>query len=47
MFIIGKDSKGRKIGSCGHSWSFKKTKSSKMMDRKYVTTKFGLELKSK
>jgi hypothetical protein len=46
MTIVGTDEKGKKIGSCGHAWRFKGTKSSKMLDRKYVKTKWGLELKS-
>ena len=32
---------------CGHTIKFKKTRSQKEMDRKYVATEFGLELKSK
>lgn len=46
IVIIGLNNKKQKIGSCGHVWSFKKTKSSKIMDRKYVVTRFGLELKT-
>jgi hypothetical protein len=34
----------KKIGSCGHTWKFKQSKSAKLMDRKYVKTEFGLEL---
>jgi hypothetical protein len=45
MFITGTDNKNRKIGSCGHVWSFKKTRSAKKLDRKYVVTPFGLELR--
>lgn len=45
MFIIGTDKKGKKITSCGHKYKFKKTKSQKDMDRKYVSTPDGgLEL---
>lgn len=44
MFIVGKDSKGKKIGSCGHSFSFKKTKSAKEFDKKYIKTPWGLEI---
>lgn len=44
---IGSDSKGKKILSCGHKVKFKKTRSQKDMDRKYVQTEFGLELRSK
>jgi hypothetical protein len=45
MFITGMDSKGKKIASCGHSFRFKKTRSQKEMDRKYVKTPDGgLEL---
>ena len=44
MIIIG-SKKGKKIGSCGCSFKFKKTRSEKEMDRKYVKTEWGLELK--
>jgi hypothetical protein len=43
-WIIGTDAKGKKIASCGHSYKFKKTKSEKDIDRKYVQTEWGLEL---
>lgn len=42
--IIGQTPKGEKIASCGHKFSFKKTKSQKDMDRKFVMTPWGLEL---
>jgi hypothetical protein len=41
--VVGKTAKGKKLLSCGHSPSFKKTKSQKDMDRKYVKTDYGLE----
>lgn len=41
---IGSDKKGKKILSCGHKVKFKKTRSEKDMDRKYVSTPYGLEL---
>lgn len=44
MCIIGTTDKGEKLSSCGHKWKFKKTKSQKQMDRKYVVTEYGLEL---
>jgi hypothetical protein len=44
VLIIGRDEKGKKIASCGHKFHFKKTKSQKDMDRKYVQTPWGLEL---
>lgn len=45
MFIIGKSAKGEKLTSCGHAFKFKKTRSQKEMDRKYVRTPDGgLEL---
>jgi hypothetical protein len=44
MIVIGTNKKGKKIGSCGCAFHFKKTKSQKDMDRKYVQTEFGLEL---
>lgn len=44
MWVIGKDSKGRKLTSCGHKFKFKQTRSQKMMNRKYVQTEWGLEL---
>lgn len=46
IYVVGVDSKGKKIGSCGHSWSFKQTRSQKELKRKYITTlDGGLELK--
>ncbi len=46
IFVIGVNSKGKKIGSCGCTWKFKKTKSAKDLDRKYVRTPDGgLELR--
>jgi|WetSurMetagenome_2_1015567.scaffolds.fasta_scaffold1672045_1 hypothetical protein len=45
IFVIGTNRKGKKIGSCGCTWKFKKTKSAKEMDRKYVQTPTGLELR--
>ena len=45
MFITGKDDKGKKLTSCGHAYSFKKTRSQKEMDRRYIKTPDGgLEL---
>lgn len=44
VYIIGINDKGKKIGSCGCVWKFKKTRSQKEMDRKYIKTEFGLEL---
>lgn len=45
MLVIGTDDKGRKLTSCGHRFKFKKTRSQKEMDRKYVRTPDGgLEL---
>jgi hypothetical protein len=45
MWVIGTDAKGKKITSCGHKFRFKKTRSQKDMDRKYVSTPGGgLEL---
>jgi hypothetical protein len=41
---IGCDKKGKKILSCGHTVSFKRTRSEKEMDRKYISTPYGLEL---
>ena len=43
-YIIGTDNKGKKIGSCGCSWRFKKTRSQKEMDRKFIKTAWGLEI---
>lgn len=45
MFIIGETKKGAKLTSCGHKFKFKKTRSQKEMDRKYIETEFGLELR--
>jgi len=45
MFVMGKDEKGRKLTSCGHAYHFKKTRSQKEMDRRYIKTPDGgLEL---
>jgi len=44
MVVIGEDGKGKKLTSCGHKYSFQKTRSQKEMDRKYVETPWGLEL---
>lgn len=45
MWVIGQDKKGRKLTSCGHRYKFKKTRSQKEMDRKYIRTPDGgLEL---
>jgi hypothetical protein len=43
MMIIGASPKGEKLTSCGHKYSFKKTRSQKDMDRKYIKTDYGLE----
>jgi hypothetical protein len=43
MFIIGKDNKGYKIGSCGCKFHFKKTRSEKDIDRKFIMTPWGME----
>lgn len=48
MWIIGTNAKGKKLTSCGHAFKFKKTRSQKDMDRKYVSTPDGgLELAPK
>lgn len=45
MWVIGVTKKGEKLTSCGHKFKFKKTRSQKEMDRKYVRTPDGgLEL---
>jgi hypothetical protein len=44
MITIGRDAKGKSLTSCGHAYSFKKTKSQKDMERKYIETLWGLEL---
>ena len=43
-YIIGTNSKGKKIGSCGCVYRFKQSRSQKDMARKYVQTEYGLEL---
>lgn len=43
MWVIGRDDKGKKLTSCGHSFRFKQTRSQKDMSRKYVKTEYGLE----
>jgi hypothetical protein len=47
MLVIGLTKKGEKLTSCGHSFKFKKTRSEKVIDRKYVSTPWGLELATK
>jgi hypothetical protein len=44
VMIIGVDVKGKKLASCGHKFHFKKTRSQKEMDKKYISTPWGLEL---
>jgi len=45
MFVVGVDAKNKKIGSCGCTFKFAKTRSQKEMDRKYIKTPDGgLEL---
>jgi hypothetical protein len=44
MCIIGHTPKGEKLTSCGHKYKFKKTRSQKELDRKYIQTPNGLEL---
>lgn len=44
MVVVGVSAKGEKITSCGHQYKFKKTKSQKDADRKYIQTPWGLEL---
>ena len=44
IWVIGKTIKGESIAGCGHVFKFKKSKSAKDLDRKYVTTPWGLEL---
>ena len=44
MFVIGKDCKGNSLTSCSHKFKFKKTKSQKDMNRKYIQMPWGLEL---
>jgi len=43
MYIVGKTVSGKKIGSCGCVWKFKKTKSEKISNRRYINTEYGLE----
>ena len=46
MWVIDKTPKGEKLTSCGHKYKFKKTRSQKEMDRRYISTPDGgLELK--
>lgn len=44
MFIIGKTDKGESLTSCGCRFSFKKSRSQKVAERKYIRTPWGLEL---
>ena len=44
MCIVGKAKDGSKLTSCGHKFKFKKTRSQKELDRKYIKTEWGLEL---
>jgi len=43
-WIMGTTKKGEKLASCGHAFKFKKTRSEKLMDRKYIRTEWGLEI---
>lgn len=43
-WIMGTNKKGEKLASCGHAFKFKKTRSEKLMDRKYIVTPWGLEI---
>jgi hypothetical protein len=43
-FIVGANDHG-KIMNCGHVYSFRSTRSQKVMDRTYETTPWGLERK--
>lgn len=44
IWVIGKTKKGESIASCGHVFSFKKSKYQKEFDKKYQMTPWGLEL---
>jgi hypothetical protein len=44
VFILGKDKKGNSVASCSHSFHFAKTKAKKLMDRRYISYPWGLEL---
>lgn len=45
MFITGRSATGASLTSCGHKFSFKKTKSEKVADREWVRYPWGLERK--
>jgi hypothetical protein len=44
IWIAGKTKKGESIASCGHVFKFKKSRSEKDFDKKYVQTPYGYEL---
>jgi hypothetical protein len=46
IWLVGKTKNGKRIASCGHTFKFKQTKSQKDLDKKYVTTPWGLELRN-
>lgn len=45
VFFFGKV-EGETLTSCGHTWSFNKSRSQKDFDRKYIKTEWGFELRS-
>jgi hypothetical protein len=45
MCIVGKTKNNKKLTSCGHTFKFKKTKFQKTLDKKYIKTPWGLELR--
>jgi hypothetical protein len=45
VFVMGKDKKNFTMVSCGHKYRFKMSRSQKDLERKYIKTEFGLELK--
>ena len=44
MFVIGKNNNGGTLTSCGHRYKFKRTRSEKMLDRRYIKRPWGLEI---
>ncbi len=41
MTIIGKATNGKKLTSCNHLFKFKRTRSEKYFDKKYIKTEDG------
>ena len=45
MWVVGKTKNNKKITSCGHIFRFRKSKFQKFLDKKYIETPWGLEIR--